>query len=215
MQAIHTPSDITNTADTTASRLLATAAALFRKKGYANSTIRELATRLGIQKASLYHHIAKKEDLLYALCVDALQRIHSESEQAIAAHTAPLERLRALIHAHLRAALTDQDKHATMLIELRELSKDRYAEVLQLRDRYEALVRQTITEAQAAGVLRENPSAKYQTLALLNQLNWTIIWFRPDGELTPDQLGEILATLFLEGAQVRPAEPLVPKEQPS
>ncbi len=215
MQATNTPSDITNTADTTASRLLATAAALFREKGYANSTIRELATRLGIQKASLYHHIAKKEDLLYALWVDSLQRIHSESEQAIAAYTAPLERLRALIYAHLRAALTDQDKHATMLIELRELSKDRYAEVLQLRDRYEALVRQTIAEAQAAGVLRENPSAKYQTLALLNQLNWTIFWFRPGGELTPDQLGEILATLFLEGAQVRPAEPLVPKEQPS
>lgn len=211
MQATSTSSDMTNTADTTASRLLITAAALFREKGYANSTTRELATRLGIQKASLYHHIAKKEDLLYALCVDSLRRIHSEGEQAIAAHVAPLERLRALIHAHLRAALTDQDKHATMLIELRELSKERYAEVLQLRDRYEALVRQTIADAQAAGVLRQDPPAKYQTLALLNQLNWTIFWFRPGGELTPDQLGEMLATLFLEGAQIRPAEPPVPE----
>ncbi len=190
-------------ADTTASRLLKTAARLFREKGYANSTTRELAMRLGIQKASLYYHISGKEDLLYALCIDSLQRIRQEVEQALTQETQPLKRVQALIRAHLLAALSDQDKHATMLIELRELSGERRAEVLRLRDAYEELVRQTIAEAQLAGLLRNDLPAKYQALALLNLLNWTIFWFRGDGELTPDDLAAMFTTLFLSGAALQ------------
>ncbi len=199
--------------DTTAARLLKTAAALFREKGYAHSTTRELATLLGIQKASLYYHIDKKEDLLYALCVDALARIQQEGEQAVAQQSAPLERLRALVHAHLRAALSDRDKHATMLIELRELSGERRTEVLHMRDRYEAFVREVIREAQEAGALRADPPAKYQGLALLNLLNWTIFWFRPGGDLTPDQLADMLTTLFLEGVASHAPAPIEPLQE--
>lgn len=190
----------TETHDTTASRLLKTAATLFREKGYASSTTRELAQRLGIQKASLYHHISSKEDLLYELCLDSLRRIHSDVEQALSTQHTPLSRLQALIQAHLKAALYDQDKHATMLVELRELSGERRAKVLELRDNYEVLIRQIIHEAQLSGDLRSDPPAKYQALALLNLLNWTIFWFRPNGGLTPEQLADMLSTLFLDGA---------------
>lgn len=207
-------SDSPDAKDTTAARLLKTAATLFREKGYAHSTTRELATLLGIQKASLYYHIDKKEDLLYALCVDALVRIQEETERAVAQQTTPLERLRALIHAHLCAALNDQDKHATMLVELRELSGERRLEVLKLRDRYETFIREMIQEGQEAGVLRREPEAKYQGLALLNLLNWTIFWFRPGGELTPDQLAAILTSLFLQGAALTPSDPILQSGEP-
>lgn len=185
--------------DSTASRLAATAATLFRTKGYAGSTTRELAALLGIQSASLYHHIGSKEDLLYALSMDALHRIQHEVERAIASETEPGARLRAMIRTHISSALADQDKHATMLIELRALSDARRAQVLGLRDAYETLVRDTIAGAQAAGALRRDVPAKHLALALLNLLNWSIFWFRPGGELTAERLGDLLATLYLEG----------------
>jgi AcrR family transcriptional regulator len=202
LQALEDADKETPVQEPTAARLLGTAAALFRAKGYASSTTRELAALLGIQKASLYHHIDKKEDLLYALCVDSLQRIHGAVEEAIAPESLPLERLRCLIRAHLQAALADQDKHATMLIELRELSGKRYEEVLGLRDAYEALVRETIAEAQRSGSIRSDMPPKYLTLALLNLLNWSIFWFRTGGELNPEELADLLAAVFLEGAVV-------------
>ena len=189
--------------DSPGARLLATAAALFRKKGYANSSTRELAALLGIRSASLYHHIEKKEDLLYALCVNSLNNIREAGERAISEVSDPLDRVRALTRAHLKTALEDRDKHATLLAELRELSDARRAEVLRLRDDYESLVRRTIGDAQAVGAVRQDVETKYLALALLNLLNWSIFWFSPGGDLTPEQLADLLAALFLEGAAIR------------
>jgi TetR/AcrR family transcriptional regulator, cholesterol catabolism regulator len=182
-------------------RLLAAAAALFRSKGYEASSIRELASLLGIQSGSLYYHIGKKEDLLYDLCVSVLEQNIQLVRQAVAEQETPLDGVRAMIRTHVVRAMEEPDKHATMLFELRALSDDRRAEVLRLRAAYEDLTRQTISDAQAAGVIRRDIEAKYLTLALLNLLNWSILWFKPGHPLTSEQLSELLTRLFLEGAE--------------
>jgi AcrR family transcriptional regulator len=179
---------------------MAVAAQMFRARGYAGTTTRELANALAIRNASLYHHIGSKEDLLYRLCVHALSNIEAAVRPAIESARTPLERLEALVHAHVLNALANQDEHATMLIELRALSAERRSEVLHLRDRYEGLVRGAVGDAQAAGTLRGDVSAKHLTLSLLNLLNWTIFWFRPTGELTPEGLATLLWTVFFGGA---------------
>jgi TetR/AcrR family transcriptional regulator, cholesterol catabolism regulator len=186
--------------DTTATRLLEVAARQFQEKGYAATTTRELAALLGVQHASLYYHIEKKEDLLYAVCVDSLTRIRREVEGAVTAHADPVARLRALIETHLVVGLTDEHKHATMLLELRALSPARRAEVVRLRDDYERLVRDVLAAAQASGAIRRDVPVKYLGLALLSLLNWTIVWCRPDGELSPVQLASLFVKMYLEGA---------------
>ncbi|MHB8618531.1 MAG: TetR/AcrR family transcriptional regulator [Chloroflexota bacterium] len=190
--------------ESTADRLLATAAALFRTKGYAASTTRELAALLGIQNASLYHHIGKKEDLLSDICVDSLRRIDQQVREAIAREDSPVGRLRALAVTHVNTALADRDQHATMLADLRALSPDRRSEVVKLRDAYEKLVRETIADGQAVGAARSDVPAKYLALGLLNLLNWSIFWFNPEGELSAQELGAILTTIFLDGVLAPP-----------
>jgi AcrR family transcriptional regulator len=194
-------------AETTASRLLEVAARQFQEKGYAATTTRELAALLGVQHASLYYHIEKKEDLLYAVCVDSLTRIRREVEVAVATQAEPVAQLRALIETHLVVGLTDEHKHATMLLELRALSAARRAEVVRLRDEYERLVRDVLAAAQASGAVRRDVPVKYLGLALLSLLNWTIVWCRPDGELTPSDLAEVFVKLYLDGAGQREGAP--------
>ena len=181
---------------------MTTAADLFRRKGYAQATTRELADALGIRKASLYYHISNKEDLLYAISMHSLENI-SEAV-GTAASAAPEEgRLWALIHAHVVTSLSERDLHTVTLTELRALSPERRAEVVAERDKYEALLRGVVADDQRAGRLRNDIDAKLLTLSLLNLLNWTIFWFDPDDELTPERLGEILADVFVEGATGR------------
>lgn len=191
----------TGTAPTaTADRLLEAAADLFRQKGYAATTTRELADRLGIQKASLYHHIRGKEDLLFQISVESLRRI-TVAVGGVAAAEAPERRLEAMIKAHVEAALPDRDMHTTMLVDLRALSPDRQADIIERRNRYERVLRDAIEEDQAAGRLRSDIDARYVTLALLNVLNWTIFWFNPEGPLSPSEVGGMLADIFLNGAR--------------
>jgi len=184
----------------TADRLLQSAASLFRRKGYAATTTRELAGELGIQRASLYHHIRGKEDLLFDISMASLEHITAAVTEA-AEQASDAERLEAMISAHLQAALDDRNMHMTMLIELRALSEERRVAVLAHRDTYEGLLRDAIRADQDSGRLRTDIDARYLTLSLLNLLNWTIFWFDPNGDMTSLELARIMCTVFLDGVR--------------
>ncbi len=188
----------------TPERVLDTAAALFWEKGYAATTTREIAAAVGIQQASLYYHVASKEDLLYQLCVSSMEQLLADVQAPVDQGTGPLERLRALIGAHLTTLLKHQVRHVTMLTELRALSKRHHAEVLALRKRYANLVRSVLEEAQAAGKIRTDIPARYLYLALLNILNWAVVWFRRDQALSADQLADLFWPIYLHGAIAGP-----------
>jgi AcrR family transcriptional regulator len=189
---------------TNSTRLLDIAAALFAKKGYALTSTREIAEQVGIQKASLYYHIETKEDLLYELCKWILKQIRSDVEAALKDASDPLERTGILIRTHIQSMLRDQDRHSAALLDMFSLSTERLDEVTALRDAYESLARSVLDEAQTAGALREDVPVKYLCLALLGLLNRVLVWFRPNGPLSPDQIGVLFATIYLTGAAAGP-----------
>jgi len=179
------------------------AAQLFWTKGYAATTTRELADALGVQKASLYHYMDSKEDLLYSICLHSVQNLYDRVIAAVGRAHDPLARVRAVIGAHVMAMLEDREKHATMLTELESLSPTRRDEVSAKRSEYEKLVREVLVAAQEAGALTKDLAAKDLELTLLNLLNWTIFWYRPEGEYTPEDLVEMFERLYLGGAAAR------------
>ena len=183
----------------TSERILSTSAALFREKGYAGSTTRELAELLGIRKASLYHHIEAKEEILYQICIESLTRIINEMSKSIVA-VVSREDLRRMIRSHVVEIVGTRDFHSVMLTEMRGLTPDHLVEVVALRDRYEQLIRDVVSQSQSLGILRDDVAAKYLMLCLLNLLNWTIFWFKPGGDLDGEELGDLLASIYLEGA---------------
>jgi hypothetical protein len=96
--------------------------------------------------------------------------------------------------------LKSQDMHATMLFELRSLPPKQKAKIVRLRDRYEALISRTLEEGQAAGVLRSDVPLKHIKLALLNLMNWSIVWYHKGGELEPEDVADMLVRIYFEGA---------------
>lgn len=190
----------------TLERLLDAAARLFAAKGYGATSTREIAEVLGIQKASLYYHIGSKEELLYAICSSSLEQIRSDVDAALSEVRDPLERIGALICAHVESILRDQEKHSVAMAEMHLLSHERLAQVLVLRDSYENLVRSVLQEAQTAGVLRQDIHVKYLCLSLLGLMNRIEVWYRRTGPLSPHDFGELMAVIFLTGAAARPSD---------
>jgi len=184
----------------TTERLFDTAADLFWHKGYAATTTREIATAVGIQQASLYHHMASKEDLVYKISLSSLEQFLADVPLAVGAVACPLDRIRVLIRAHLATLLRDQRRNVTLLTELRALSMPHRKQALALRDKYERFVRSTIENAQTAGLIRSDVPAKYLGLALMSVLNHAALWFRKDHTLQEEQLAGIFTKVFLQGA---------------
>jgi AcrR family transcriptional regulator len=184
----------------TAQRIFSVAASLFRAQGYDATTAREIAAVLGIQKASLYHHTRGKAHLLHQVCTTALRQIRKDVLAATEKVSDPLERTRQLVIAHVTSLLRHQDQHAASLLEARALSGEHQTDVSLLRDAHESVVRHVLETAQAAGALRADIPTKYLGLLLFSLTNRSMLWYRQDGALRPEQLGELFAVVFLSGS---------------
>ncbi|HEX5467398.1 MAG TPA: TetR/AcrR family transcriptional regulator [Candidatus Limnocylindrales bacterium] len=175
----------------------AAAGVLFRERGYVGTSVRQIAQALDLQGASLYSHVASKEDVLWSIVQRTADRFEAVQAQA-AGLGLPADRLRALIAAHVAVVATEREHAAVFLHEWRFLGPQRRAEMLRRRDAYEATVRELIAQGIADGSLRP-VDPRLTAAALLSALNGIAAWYRPDGPDDPATIGQAYADLFLRG----------------
>ena len=127
--------------DSPRGRLLATAARLFREKGYERTTVRDLAAAVGIQSGSIFHHFRSKEEILKAVMTDTIHLITHRMRAAVQAGATPLARLRSLIRCELESVHGETGEAMAVLVyEWRSLSPESQEQILKLRAIYEAAV---------------------------------------------------------------------------
>jgi AcrR family transcriptional regulator len=176
-----------------------TATAMFRARGFAATSMRDLATELGLEAGSLYSHIKSKEEILHRVCFGLAQQFFAAFEQATAPAALPLaQQLRQAIEAHVRVLTQDVAASAVFLYEWRHLSEPARSEFLALREKYEAGFRHLIQQGLDTRELQA-PDAAFAALTLLASLNWLPTWYRPEGKLTPDEIAHRLADQMLKG----------------
>jgi len=177
--------------------ILRRAAAVFRQKGFYGAGMREIARGLGMAPGALYYYFKSKEDLLYACQTLSLKRL-LESARRITADTAPPdEKLARLIRAHLGHVL-DELGGSFAHIEFHALPAPLLEEVVSKRDAYEQLVRDVLREGVERGRFRKT-DVKLTALALLGALNWTVVWWRPEGGRDLEAVADQMTKTFLEG----------------
>src|ERR687885_1218249 len=91
------------------------AARLFAEKGYHGTSIGEIADALGVQKGSLYAHIASKQDLLYETMLEGARAFHAGLD-AIPDELPATEKIRLALRSHLRV-VADQLDVATVFVQ--------------------------------------------------------------------------------------------------
>ncbi|SOB78345.1 transcriptional regulator, TetR family [Marinobacter sp. LV10R510-11A] len=184
--------------DSARGRLLREAARLFREKGYERTTVRDLAAAVGIQSGSLFHHFRAKEEILKAVMVETIRLNTAVMRAAMSAADSSREKLRALIRAELESINGQTgEAMAVLIFEWRSLSEASQAEVLTLRDIYEALWLDVLTALNEDGSLIADPFVVRRMLT--GALSWTVTWYRPErGGLTPEGLtDQVVAMLGL------------------
>jgi AcrR family transcriptional regulator len=89
MEAVSTESE----SPTTRERILREASALFAQKGYHGTSTREIATAVGIQQPSLFHHFESKDAIMSELIDFDLDEPLAVAEREAAASGSPAVRL--------------------------------------------------------------------------------------------------------------------------
>ena len=111
------------------------AARLFAEKGYHGTSIGDLAEAMGVQKASLYAHIASKQDLLYATMREGAEAFHAGLD-AVPADAPVTERIRLALRSHLRVVADQLDVATVFVHEWKYLEGERLEEIVGERRRY-------------------------------------------------------------------------------
>jgi len=174
--------------------ILDEAARLFREKGYAATSMRDIAAAVDMLPGSLYYHFAAKEDLLVAVYEEGVRLITEKVRAAVARHDGPWQRLEAAAVAHLEALLKTGDY---ALVVIRVLPQDvpkASARLVRLRDGYDRL----FAELVAALPLPAETDRQSFRLLLLGALNWSQHWYRDSGKSSPRAIARSFLKLLRE-----------------
>jgi len=179
------------------------ASALFRERGYAATSVRDIAQALNLQGGSLYAHVASKEDVLWSIVSRAADRFQADVGPLAQWDTPAPARLRQMITAHVAVVTSEQRDAVVFLHEWRFLSHDRREQMAGRRDAYEALFRKVIGDGVESGdFARIDP--RMSAMAILSSLNGIASWYRRDGELSAEQISERYAAFFLRALACAP-----------
>jgi AcrR family transcriptional regulator len=177
----------------------AAALRLFKEKGYHATSMRDIATAVGINKGSLYSYIKSKEDLLVPVFEQAQGVLLAEIEQISAdANLSPTERLKRAIHAHVMAVADNLDVLTVYLSEWRQLATESLATNRDQRARYSYLFHEVLRDGVAAGEFRPMDT-RIVMLGMIGMCNYLFRWYRPEGRLTPDQIADELIEMVMQG----------------
>ena len=183
----------------TKDQILDAAAQIFRVKGYHAASMSDIAGAVNLQKASLYHHVSSKQEILLELLDQALALLTQEISKVSLNETLKAdEKLHQMSVAYLKALTEHVDLAAVLLMEHRSLEPELHARHIPNRDRFESLWRDVVDEGMQTGVFCCAETAM-AVRTLLGAMNWTITWYNPKGEFEIEEIADQITSIFLDG----------------
>jgi AcrR family transcriptional regulator len=164
-------------------QILQSASHLFYDRGFAATSIRDIAIDVGISSSTMYHHFTNKKEILNAVVTRFMEDFNAATIPVLTDSSSDLlDRLRTVIKIHIE--MSDERRP-----ELLAGNPVRYAldatqreHVLGLQASYNSAVRTMIDEGVTSGAFSV-PDSALATMALLDMLNGIREWYRSDGRV--------------------------------
>lgn len=182
-------------------QVLAVAVKVFNEQGYDATSVADLSATLGLTKSALYHHFESKSAILELALNDALDALEAVVDDATAQHPLASDRLRSIIRGAVRV-LTEKLPSVTLLLRVRGNGAVETSALVRRRV-FDQRVTAIVAEAQAEGLIRDDVDAAVATRLIFGMINSVVEWYRPGGPVDPDELGEDILRVSLDGLQSR------------
>jgi len=177
--------------------LLETAVAVFNERGYDATSMDELATRLGVTKSAIYHHVPSKVELLRLALDRALDALFAVTQEPRATTGRAIERLEHVVRGSVRV-LTEELPFVTLLLRVRGNSPVELA-ALQRRREFDRIVTDLVRAAEDEGDVRPDVDPAVTSRLLFGTVNSLTEWYRPDGGLSSDDVADAVVAITFGG----------------
>jgi AcrR family transcriptional regulator len=157
--------------------VLAVAVEVFNERGYDSTSMRDLASRLGIAKSAIYHHVTSKEELLSLALDRALSGLAAVRDRVSAMDASAIERLEHLVRGSVEVLETELP-YVTLLLRVRGNTEVERA-ALDRRRAFDRFVAELVAEAERDGDIRRDADAMITARLLFGLVNSIVEWDRP------------------------------------
>jgi AcrR family transcriptional regulator len=190
------------------------AAQLFADKGFAGTTLQDIADAMGTSRTALYHYVKNKDDLLAKLVAQVSQELAGQL-RAVRSEDGPSpeEQLHAMARAMVAWMASRSVRFRLLILSEQDLPPDLAKAHRKAKKTIRDELAAVIADGVRAGVFRpvDEHVAAY---AIVGMCNWTAWWFRPGPEHPVDPVVDQIADMALhslrwadESRHLRPAGP--------
>ena len=175
------------------------AANVFAERGYHGTSTQAIADVLGLRQASLYYYFPSKEAALELVCERGVDGFVETAEAILAGAGTPLEKLTALIAAHLAPNASKRDYVKVFINERRYLPDASRRRIGRKSRRIERCFEEVIRAGIADGSMREGADVRLTMLAVLGMMNSVINWRAADQDANLARIAAELSQLVVAG----------------
>lgn len=183
--------------------ILDKAAEVFAEKGFATASVNDISAATGMSKSALYHYHCNKEAILYAILTDHVRSVLAGAEAAAGGAGDPVARFRAFVASLVGVYASARAKHVVLMNDTAHLGEAEQAEVRGLERRLVKVALALLAEVNP-GAMRDTVLQKPYAMMLYGMVNWTYTWYDAGGRVTPEELANRMADLFLRGFLPQP-----------
>ena len=163
-------------AATSRSQLLDAAEALFARKGFEATTVKEIGRATGLNPALIYYYFAGKEELYKAVLERMVSSLVTRGGAALDLAGAPEEAIRALVRAQVEFLLGHPHLPRLLFRELVDHDAEHAQEViLQLAAGLFDRLCKLIKQGQASGVFRKELEPRFAAVSTVSQVAYFIL----------------------------------------
>jgi TetR/AcrR family transcriptional regulator len=178
--------------------LVGVASVILNKSGYEGLSLADVAGVLGITKQALYHYASSKEDLLFKCYERALDLAEAAYDHADATGKNGLDKVVQFVRFHINPEAETYailDNLGALTEEHRKAISGR---AKQLEQRMRGFIREGIEDGTIARI-----DPKFTEFWILGSLSWMPKWFKPEGDLSADEVANSFIQLISEGLRPR------------
>ena len=175
--------------------VILSAASAFRRRGYHNTSMRDIGDTLGLTKAALYYYIKSKEEILFESHLMAYAKMDEILKISRTEEQTALDYLEFIFREFVKL-LTQSG--VSILSDVDSLSGERQNEILARRQKIEKAVTKIVNQGQKDGSIRSG-DARLHVFFFMGALNWLNVWYDSSGRLKGEDIANHFALQLRQG----------------
>lgn len=176
--------------------IIKSAVSIIGEKGYHNTTMEEIASKLLMTKGSVYYYFKDKQDLLYQSQRMLLQESIAHIETIQDKELPIKEKLQKTMIVHIEYLISERTGFAMGAKPEQFFAGGQLEGILQLRNQYSQYMDQLLLEGMKTGVF-DSVDIKIVRNIILGAMNWVIEWYSPEGNMDKNALAKIISNYLL------------------